>query len=74
MRKHNWKKKSGRSSAKYHIKLPFAIREELDLFDENIYYNEWHNWRDGFRALPEKNRIKFLKSRKKQIPNGFINK
>jgi len=71
MRKRS-QRKSGRYSPDYNERLPFALREELDLFEERILYDEWTNYRDGFRALPEKNRIKFLKSRNKRIPTGFV--
>lgn len=62
---------SGRYSANYTNKLPFKVREELDLFDERPLYDDWQNYRDGFRAPMERNKIKFLKSRGKFIPDSF---
>ena len=71
MRK-KWKRTSGRYVPKYHEKLPFNLRDEFDICEERVFYDEWENYRDGFRDLPEKNRVKFLKSRNKRIPNGFV--
>ena len=67
-----WKRQSGRYTPKYTENLPFKVREELDLHEERVLYDEWDNYRDGFREPLEKNKIKFYKLRGKRIPNNFI--
>ena len=59
------RKHSGRVSPKYIEKLPFKLREELDLFDERTFWDDWNDYRDGFREPIEKNRYKFLKKKNK---------
>lgn len=66
------RKNSGRYTPKYTENLPFHLREELDIVEERTLYDEWDNYRDGFRTPLEKNKIKHYLSRGKRIPNHFI--
>jgi len=51
---------SGRRYAKYHEKLPFSIRDNLSILDENVYWDDWNDYRDGMRNIyfPFKNKGK----------------
>jgi len=66
------RKNSGRYTPKYVENIPFKLREELDILEERVLYDEWENYRDGWRSPPEKNRIKFLNSRNKRVPDHFV--
>lgn len=67
-----WKRISGRYIPKYTKPLPWKLREELDIHEERVMYDEWDNYRDGFREPLEKNKIKFKISRNKFIPKHFF--
>lgn len=43
------RKSSGRIKPRYHEKLSFDERVENDFLDENIYWDDWNDYRDGFR-------------------------
>ena len=48
MRK-RWKRKSGYYVPKYDEMLPMKIRLEFDYLEERVLFDDWEDYRDGFR-------------------------
>ena len=43
------KRKSGHYVPKYVERLPFNLRCELDLLEQRVLFDDWIDYRDGFR-------------------------
>lgn len=67
--KNNCKRKSSRVTVKTYIpKLPFEIREELDLFDDNTYWDSWIGFYDhDFMRREKYQKSKILKQTRQFI-------
>ena len=57
------RRNSGRRYAKYHENLPFSLRDKHSILDENLYWDDWNDYRDGMRNIyfPFKNKGKYRK-------------
>jgi len=43
------RRNSGRYVPRYSFNLPFDVREELDLHEERVMWDDWNDYRDGMR-------------------------
>ena len=58
---------SGRVAGRYAEKLPFGLRAELDLLDDNTYWCDWRDYRDGMRYGTFFNKKEYDRNRKKTL-------
>ena len=63
------RRNSGRYIPKYHEQLPFKIREENDVIEERALWDDWTDYRDGFRSNFCKIRFKRMMKQTRQFLN-----
>ncbi len=69
------RRNSGRMKPKYHERLPFVERLNNDFLDENIYWDNWKDHRDGLRSNFYKQKFNRMMKRTRQfIQKKFFKK